>query len=172
MRKKIGRVILFFLVFMLGFFLGIDWPYYLPPNDFGCYTFDNAFKYVLAEDETRICEIIAILNSDNNIVFNTSGYVGQGWHSGTHKNTVMWGENCYDLFVEDGAGTLDVYLYNGKSWDGPYGLDFFREATEIKALITAAPYELDFNPPFDHISQEYPLGQIPETFINEWKKWN
>lgn len=79
------------LIFVLGFFIGMDWPYLLPPDDFGEYTSDGKYKYVITEDETRLCQQVAFWTRTGRwsviragiwglagiTVFKTSTYIGQ-----------------------------------------------------------------------------------------------
>lgn len=162
--KLIAFTVLCIFIFSLGFAMGVDWPYLIPPEDFGIHTYDSSYKYVITSDETRICKIISILNENSDVVFHTQGYIGKGWHSGIYGIEVFWGNGCYDLFVKDYRGTYDVYLYNGcDEWDGPYGLEKI-PGNESEYKIAETNYESGRSEKIKN-ERKYPSQKIPDGFF-------
>lgn len=149
--------------------IGHDFPYLLPPADFGCYCFDGEYKYVITKDLTRLCEIVSVMNKDNNIVFHTDGYMGSGWHSGKHRLTVTWGNNSNNLYIIDGRGTYDVYIYNADLaiWKGPYYLCFPSFSASGHFELEPNMYTPDYNDSDILLWDEndIPKDQFPNLFI-------
>lgn len=162
-NKRIKVSILVAVAVIIGFVLGRDWPYYVRPSSFGEYTEDSRFKYVITKDETRLCEIISILDGDNNVVFHTNGYMNKGWHSGLFTHKVYWANESYDLFVEDGRSTLDVYLFTGTAWDGPYAL--CQDDTGAYFLIDPL-YQVDLSDPmYSNLPIPYPKERASKELL-------
>lgn len=160
---KFKGVVIYLIIFALGFFIGMDWPYLLPPDDFGIYTSDKTYKYVITEDETRLCRQVCILDNDGQMVYHTSGYMGLGWHYGRYDLDVYWANDTYDLFVRDGRGTVDVFLYTGSTWQGPYSI---RKADNSEYIIVAPPYDHNLSETtYDALPVIYDERHIPQQLL-------
>lgn len=163
------------LIFVFGFVLGLDWPYYMPPDDWGVYSYDDTYKYVISTDETRLCKIVSIFNSNNDVAFYTDGYMSKGAHTGLCNVDVYWSPNSLDFFVEDSRGTTDVYIYDGDSWIGPYGLEF--EKTSKEGCFLKYPgYDYSVQNILNGMVNydtciEYDLARIPDDLIKEKLKY-
>lgn len=152
------------LIFVLGFFIGMDWPYLLPPDDFGEYTSDGKYRYIITEDETRLCRQVSILDKDGQLVYHTSGYMGLGWHYGQYDLDVYWANDTYDLFVRDGRGTIDAFLYANSTWQGPYST---RKTDNSEYVIAAPPYDYDAaDPAYDALPIPYDEKHIPQQLLS------
>lgn len=164
-RKKIIAIAVFVaVVAIMGFILGRYWPHYVRPNSFGEYTKDSRFKYVITVDETRLCEIISILDDENNVIFHTNGYMYKGWHSGLFSHKVYWADESYDLFIEDGRSTKDVYYFTGSTWNGPYVIIQDKDG---KYYLDKPPYEVDLsNPSYINVPIPYSVERAPKKLIN------
>ena len=145
----------------VGFVLGYYFPYYYAPDDFGEYSFDGEYKYVITVDETRLCEMVSILNKENDVIFHTDGYMYKGWHSGKHDIEVAWANNNNDIFVYDSRSTLDVYLNNGSTFDGPYGFVYDAQNNVFYIYKHSEEYYLDAE---ERIT--YDEANIPEAMVD------
>lgn len=160
---KFKRAVVCLLIFALGFFIGMDWPYLLPPDDFGIYTSDKAYKYVVTKDETRLCRQVCILDNDGHMVYHTSGYMGLGWHYGRYDLDVYWANDTRDLFVQDGRGTVDVFLYTGSTWQGPYSM---QKTDNSGYIIVAPPYDYNTaDPAYSILPIPYDEKHIPQQLL-------
>ena len=148
---------------MIGFVLGLYFPYYVRPSSFGEYTSDQKYKYVVTEDETRLCQVVSIMDENNNVIFHTNGYMNKGWHSGLFDHNIQWANESYDLFVEDGRSTLDVYLFTGTTWDGPYAL--CQDDTGAYFLIDPR-YQVDLSDPmYSNLPIPYPKERASKELL-------
>ena len=167
MTKKLLAVITCLIILLLGFAIGHDWPYFWPPDDFGTYTMDKNYKYVIAQDETRLCRLVCILDGNNQVLYHTNGYMNLGWHLGVHSLDVYWARDSYDLFVCDGRSTVDVYIYTGTAWSGPYCIWRTEDAGFV---LMPPPYEYDFmDEKYTELPMPYPREQIPEELLSRFE---
>lgn len=163
MKKQLKKHFGYFIVLLIVFCIGLDWPYLLPPKNFGIYTVDKEYKYVISQDETRLCKQVSVLDKNNQLLYHTNGYMNLGWHSGRHELKVFWSPNSYDLFVEDSRGTLDVYVYTGKTWQGPFTLNPTKSS---QYEITVPPYDYDRDAFFyKNVPIPYPKENIPKDIL-------
>lgn len=161
---KIKIAIICLTVFALGFFIGMDWPYLLPPDDFGEYTSDGEYRFVITEDETRLCRQVCILDNDGREVYHTSGYMNLGWHYGRYDLDVYWANDTYDLFVKDGRGTIDVFQHIGSAWQGPYSI---QKTEDAEYALTAPPYDYDAaDSTYDALPMPYAKSNIPDEILS------
>ncbi|MEG1844880.1 MAG: hypothetical protein RR296_11615 [Clostridia bacterium] len=168
-KRYATNIIILAIVFVAGKY----WPYYFPPADFGTCSFDNSYRFVVSQDETRLCRIVSVLDRDLHVVFHTSGYMEYGWHSGKYKTKVIWAKNTSDLFVQDGRGTLDVYLYKNNTWKGPYALRRIQNNGKGEYWLTSTA--ISWNPnEFSGIAEvihsdpsniQYDPENIPDEFL-------
>ena len=160
MKTKLNVLAICLIIFAAGFIIGADWPYLLQPDDFGVYAPDKKYKYVITKDETRLCQQICIMDENHQVLYHTQGYMNLGWHHGQYNLEVLWSRESHDLFVRDGRGTVDVYLYTGTTWQGPYDI---KKTENSGFVITPPPYDHDIaNLIYDDLPMEYPQAQIPE----------
>lgn len=162
MMTKLKVFVICLIIFFLGFIIGGDWPYLLPPDDFGTYTMDGKYKYIIAQDDTRICRTVSIMDENHRVVYHTSGYMNLGWHHGQYNLQVLWARNSYDLFVKDGRGTVDVFLYTGTTWFGPYAIS---KTENSEFIIMPPPYD-HVTTIYDELPMAYPQEQIPEELLH------
>ena len=157
--RRLNKVLIVAISVFIGFLLGLDWPYYWPPKDFGTYSSTEKYKYVITQDKTRLCRIVSILDNENRIVYHTRGYMHRGWHSGRYRTIVNWSPISEDFFVTDGRGTRDVYLYDNGTWSGPYGISLRLENGEYVCWLALQD---DLYSPIDDTSIEYSIERIPD----------
>lgn len=164
MKTKLNVLVICLIIFTVGFIIGADWPYLLQPDDFGVYTTDKKYKYVITKDETRICRQVCIMDENHQVLYHTPGYMNLGWHYGQYNLDVMWSRESYDLFVKDGRGTIDVYLYTEGTWQGPYAIS---PTDNLNFIITPPPYDHDTtNIIYDDQPMLYPSTRIPVNLFD------
>ena len=166
-RRNIRWFVALIICSTISFVIGHDWPYLLPPSDFGCYSLDGEYKYVISKDPTRLCQTISILK-EGEIVFHTKGYLGRGWHDGKFSLKVSWGNSSNNIYIVDGRGTYDVYVYDDVigTWKGPYWLNSPHISKSGEYELSPAFYSPGITP--DYCDSTIPLinqNDVPKDII-------